>query len=212
MIQVVCNWKTKGDRLIRKGSSNLAASTYQAALSKLDLLRGRPLYFSMRSTAFEGFDSKDTINALSFKLQASVAAALLMSRKYEEVDRRTDSALICDQTKSYYTHEPHGYCSLGYRDYDRNWIEDQRLDYLKLHYCKAIALKNMGDITQAVAHMEKAYGFDPGDGTVFAQLVLLKQKLEEDKARARGQRLAKLNPRQQRLRRKQTNRKEKARG
>lgn len=209
---MVCNWKRKGDRLIRNGSSNLAASTCQAALSKLDLLKDRPIYFSMRSTAFEGFRSKDAINALSFKLQASLAAALLMSRKYEEVDQRIDFALKCDQADTNCAHKkscPH--CSLAYSDYNRDWIEDQKLDYLRIHYCKAIALKNLGDTTQAVVHMEKAQGFDPGDGHVFAQLVLLKQKLEEDKARAREQRLGKLNTQQSRLRRKQIDRKEKAR-
>ena len=182
---MVCNWKKKGDRLIRNGSSNLAASTYQAALSKLDLVNDCPLSFSLRSTEFEGFRSKDTINALSFKLQASLAAALLMSRKYEEVDRRADSALKCSGTRTDCTHKFFPHCSLAYDDDNRNWIEDQKLDYLKIHYCKAIALKNMGDTTQALVNMEKAQGFDPGDGTVFAQLVVLKQKVEEDKARGR---------------------------
>ena len=209
MIQVLCNQMNKGDRLLRNGSSNLAASTYLTALSKLKSLnQDNDLYFTLRSTKFEGYYAVNAFKALRFKLQAGTAAAYLMSRNYKEVCQMTDAALTCNNAHRGCTHKPISICcSHMYYSAKQDWVEDQKLDYVKIHYCKALALKHMGDTVLAIEHMEKALAFDPGDGTVYAQLMLLKGKLEEDAARKA--RLEKLNARQNQLRRKQKDRREK---
>ncbi|CAD6594353.1 MAG: hypothetical protein ASARMPREDX12_008700 [Alectoria sarmentosa] len=222
MFLVACNWKDKGDRLLRSGGSDLAASKYNTALSKIDsIVQKRELFFTIKSGTFEDYSSGDAITALRFKLQAGVAAAHLMSHKYKDVSESANAALACVQKYHNPTPRYHNDRSrkLWYDSW--YWREDQKLDYVKIHYCKALALKHMGDTARAMEHMgdtaramehmEKALGFDPGDSTVLAQLELLRQEraLEEDavrRARAR-----KLNSMQDLLRKKQRNRKGKAR-
>lgn len=217
---MVCNWKDKGDRLLQNGSSILAASTYQTALSKLEPLnQDRHPGFTIRSTIFEGYRAWDAVNALKFKLQASIAAAYLMSRKHEEVSRLIDAGLKCSHAHRGCTHDQsHDYCNHMYSNYGRpcwaedpehDWAEDQKLDYAKMHYCKAIALEHTGDTVGAIDHMEKALSFDPGDETASAQLMRLKEKRKENGARS--ERLKKLNSGQIQLRNKQIRRREKAR-
>lgn len=210
MIQVVCyRWK-KGDRLLRSGRSILAASTYQTALSKIDLIRRKSyINFDVRANAFQGFDAVDTLNALALNLQAGLAAAHLMSQKFKEVVLSTKSALRCNQAAQDCPHRS-WYCNHSYRDRKRDWAKDQRLDYQRIHYCRAIALKYLGDTEYAVEHMEKALTFDPGDGTAFAQLTQLRQELEEKKAAARKRRSEKIHSPQNQLRIKQAKRRSKA--
>lgn len=154
----------------------MAATTYQTALHKLDFLSKHcDSFIILGSTTFEGYYAEDAMNSLRFKLRASIAAAYLMSRKFKEVSQLTDSAL-----EHYdWNHRPYDSCTYTWRDYKCDWNRDHALDYLKVHYCKAMALKHEGDTTGAIEHMEKALVFDPGDGQVYTQLSLLKQKREE---------------------------------
>lgn len=39
---------------------------------------------------------------------------------------------------------------------------------------------HMGDTQRAIAQMEKALEFDPGDGTVFSQLMNLRRRAEKE--------------------------------
>lgn len=212
MVLVACNWKIKADRLLRNGRSNLATSTYKGTLSKIDRIgQNRELDFTILSGQFEDYCGTDALRALRFKVQASFCAAYLMSRKYQDVSKAADAALECTRAYRDCTHELYDYCSLPYRASSQDWAEDQKLDYVKIHYCKALALNHMGATGRAVEHMEKALGFDPGDGTVFAQLTLLKQELKWKKDAVRHKRAGKLNVRQDQLRRKQAIRKAKAR-
>ena len=140
-----------------------------------------------------------------------------MSRCYDDVMLWTNAALEC-------SHDYHE--DTYYPEYNRRWREDQRLDYLKLHFCRALALKHRGDLVGAVENMEKAVTFNPGDGNVFAQLVQLKrqpeeerqleekQHREEDEARRskpnRHKRVRNMNAQQDQLRKKQAARRIKA--
>ncbi|CAF9922819.1 MAG: hypothetical protein ALECFALPRED_002234 [Alectoria fallacina] len=212
MFLVACNWKNKGDRLLRSGGSDLAASKYKTALSKIDsIIQKRKLIFTIKSGAFEGYSSGDAINAVKFKLQAGVAAAHLMSHKYRDVGESADAALACVQEYHDSTPRFHkeGRPKLWYDWW--YWREDQKLDYVKIYYCKALALKHLGDTVRAMEHMEKALGFDPGDSTVLAQLELLRQKRAREEDADRRARARKLNSIQDLLRKKQRNRKGKAR-
>lgn len=183
---------------MRNGISDVAITTYQTALRKLDLLSAHcPTCFILDSTTFQGCRS------LRFKLLASIAAAYSMSRKYKEVGQLTDSALKCNQAHYVGNHRPYGCCSHTCRDDKYDWEKNQALDYLKIHYCKAIALKHTGDTVRAIEHMEKALVFDPGDAQVFTQLLSLKQKRKEEEDMLRRNRLEKLNALQDQLRRKQ---------
>lgn len=184
MFLVACNWKNKGDRLLRSGRSDWAVSKYLVALGKINLIgQYRALDFQIKSEIIEAYCARDAVNALRFKVQACVAAAFLMSRKYKDVGESTDAALECSHASAGCTHQKYDACSQSYCCLDHDWWEDQKLDYARIHYCKALALKHLGDTVLAIEHMEKALDFDPGDNTVFAQLVLLKRRLEEDVAR-----------------------------
>ena len=128
-----------------------------------------------------------------------------MSRSYDDVMLWTDAALECSHEYLEDTYYP---------EYHHRWREDQRLDYQRLHLCRALALKHTRDLVGAVENMEMALTFDPGDGNVFAQLTLLKRQLKEYEARrsrairrnlARG-----ANARQDQLRKKQAARRIKA--
>lgn len=178
------NWQSKGDQLLRSGRSDLASSKYKSTLLRMDLIDQEvDRNFTLNSGAFTDYRIVDATKALRFKVQASVAAAFLMSRMYKEVIESTDVALTCSYTycdcKDVYSNN---HCRV-YGSGDRNWVEKHKLDRLKIHYCKALALNHMGDTVHAVENMERALVFDPGDGTVFAQLVLLKRRLEEENAR-----------------------------
>ena len=207
-IQVVCKRKKKGDAFIRRGHSILAASTYQTALHKLRLLtQTSKIHFKMTGNFYVGYCAFAAINSLKLKLSAGLAAASLMSRKYEDVGQLTSSVLKCSLAADDCREQRYCDCMSNLFDPERNWMDDHKLDYLKIYYCKAQSLKHSGDTKRAIQHMEKALGFDPGDGTVFTQLGLLKQQ----RLAEREQRAKKLNFLQNQLRKKQARRKEKAR-
>lgn len=132
-------------------------------------------YVKIHSGTFAGYYGKDGIAALTFRLQASLAVCYLKSECYDDVILITDAALKISHD---YRDSTHAYN----REFRRKWREDQRLDYQRVHQCRALAHKHMGDMVQAVEHMEKALEFDPGDGNVFAQLGRLKEQLEEEVA------------------------------
>lgn len=146
------------------------------------------------------------MKALTFKLQAGLAAAGLMSGKYQEVIQLTESALTCNSPDGDCDHGHRYNCNLGYNDDRPDRVGDQKLDYQRLHYSRALAHDRLGDPVRAIEHMEKALEYYPRDRTVFAQLALLKQKSAAQKPRAE-----KLNVSQDQLRKKQENRRSKAR-
>lgn len=172
-------------------------------------------HFTIKSGKFENYVAGDAIHALSFKLQACIANTYLIFGDHEEVNKRTAAALACTHASRVCPCPLEGHCSHLYRGYGHDWEEDQKLDYVKLHYCKALALKHVGDTLRATEHMAKALGFDLENSTVSKQLTLLKQELEEDEARhrkaVRDDRLRKIKAPQVQLRKKQAKRKEKAR-
>ena len=214
MFEVMCNWKRKGERLFRSGRPHLAASVYQTALNKLELLdRNHNLDFQCRAKTFDGLSAGDARKVLAFKLRACLAAANLKSRHYKEVVAQTGSALKCeDKTHDLIYHgEWYTNCSHSYSDYIgsyafENWAEDQRPEYLRIHYCRAMALYHLGDTVTAAEHMEEAFRLDPGDNHVFEKLTVLKEELAEEAARKRKLRLEKLNSSQIQLQKKQARR------
>ena len=202
----MCNWKNKGDRLLQSDRSILAASVYQTALNKIDLIyRDCYIYFNVRATTFQGYEAVDAMKALTLKLQAGLAAADLMSGMYQEVIQLTESALRCNgpDGECPYAYRHLYNCTLGYNG-NRDWNEEQKLDYQRLHYSWAQALHHLGDIVPAIEHMEKAMGYYPRNRTVFAQLARLKQKSAAEKRRAK-----RLNASQDQLRKKQERRRAK---
>lgn len=165
--------------------------------------------FTLKTGAFEGYVARDAINALKFKIQAGIVASYLMSGRHQDVIQSAETA--------FQRNDEYPYCNRYYNPYwnnNRVWAEDQKLDYARIHYCLALSLESMGDTALAIVEMEKAKGFDPQDSKIYGQLKLLrqkqKQKVEEDEIQIR--RIEKLNSRQIQPRRKQGNRKAKARG
>ena len=173
------------------------------------------MQFKSRSGKFEGYVAGNAINALTFNIQAGVAASYLMSRRYKSIIQSTDATLHCNNTNGHRWYRRSDNCKHRYTTWsDRDWEEDQKYDYARIYYCRALALRHMGKTSLAVENMEKAIGFDAGDGTIFAQLVLLKRKLEQEKIRRnekiRSKRARKLNVEQRELRKKQESRRVKA--
>ena len=203
MIQVACNQKKKGDRLIRSGRSILATSVYQSALKKLQMLdRNYYTDFMIQSDTFRDYTAPDAMKALTFKLQAGLAEAGLMSQQYIEVARLADSALKCKNEVHDTSYGCHGSCSLSYKDDHKEWTKDQREDYVKFYYCKAMSLYHMGDTLNSKEHMEIALGWNPWDHRVKVHLVMLKRKLAKEEFRR--SKLQGLNDPQKRLYKKQT--------
>lgn len=216
MIGVVDNWKRKGERLFRSGRSYLAASVYETALKKLDLLKhNRDLYFRITSKTFQGRNAEDATKVLAFKIEANLAAALLKSRTYKEVVTQTAAALRCDNKYHNGQWPRHSCCSDSYCYWPSlgDWMDDQKFELLRLHYCRAMALYHLGDMECAEWHMEEAHRLDPGDNDVYEKLTMLRHKLAEEAAEAaaaRELRLEKLNISQNQLRKKQARRRMKA--
>ena len=156
------------------------------------------------------------MRTLEFKVKASLVAASLKSQLYKDVVAQTDAALKCDDETHTGIHSRHNSCNRWYCS-GREWAEKQKAEYLRLHYCKAIALYHLGDTVTAVEHMEEAHSLDPGDNHVFEKLTMLKQqKLAEETVRRneeaarRKERLNKLNKPQTQLQKKQARRRAKA--
>ena len=210
---MVCNWKRKGERLFRSGRSYLAASVYQTALKKLEILnRNHDLfYYIIKAQSFQGYGALDAIKILTLRIEACLAAASLKSREYKEVVAQTDAVLKCTNERCSHIHRSPGQCSHSYRYLDGRWLEDQKLEYVRIHYCRAMALYHLGDTATATNHMERALHLDPGDNIVLEKLTMLRQKLAEEPAqRLRNLRLEKLNSSQNQLRKKQARRRARA--
>lgn len=200
--------KKKGDRLMRNGRPLQAASVYKTALGKIK----QPKWFydskfMIRESIFEDRSAVDAMNVLTCKLLAGLAAATLRSHKYKEVIQLTDSALKCSIGSSDCPHGIWDFCSHRYEIGCRGWEGHRKFDLVRLHYCRDLSLHRLGDTVSAIEHMEKALNLDPGDGTVFAQLTLLKQQQQEIQEEARKKRLYKLNGPQKKLYVKQARRK-----
>ena len=205
-MEVVFNWKRRGEGLFRSGRTYLAASVYQKALKKLELLRDKhESDFWFASKIYQGHWMNDVIRRHAFKLETCLAAANLKSRNYTEVVARTYSPLNCEDESHSLTYRDHDYCSHSYGNNLEDWEYDLRNDYIRIHYCRAMALYHLGDTVAATEHMEAALGLDPGDNHVFEKLTMLKQKLAEE-AVPRKLRLTKLNKPQTQLRKKQERR------
>ena len=82
-------------------------------------------------------------------------------------------------------------CRLKYEQYDRDWVEERRVDYARILYCRGMAFMRLGDIRRGVEEMETAQGFDPGDGAIGAQLGVLRGKLKREELRREGRGCAK---------------------
>lgn len=199
LIYKIYDTKKKGDRLLRNGCSLQAAAVYKTALDKIK--RPKWLYDSkvmIKYASFGDHSAVDAMNVLTFQIQAGLAAAALRSHDYKEVIQLTASALKCDSESSDCTHKRWDNCSHTYKRGQKNWEKDQKLDLIRVHFSRALSLHRLGDTVSAIEHMEKALSLDPRDGTVFAQLKLLKkQRLVQVEVRKR--RLDKLNGLQMKL-------------
>ena len=202
---MVCNWKRKGDTLLRNGRSELATTTYRKALDKLELL-DHYICWEIQSGPFQGYWLRRGYSSLKVKLQTSVAASCLMSRRFRETVRSAEIAVACDPDCHSYRHLC---CRNAYRSNENDWAEDYRLDGARAHYCKALAREQRGSISGAIKDMETALQYDDGDGTSFAQLTRLRMKLRSRHEKIAIKKVKNLNAAQDRLRRKQIARKEK---
>ena len=181
---VVCNWRRKGDWLLRNGRSKLATSSYKTALLKLESLN--PGWdHTLTSGTFEGYSAEEATKILRFNLQASVAASLLRSQKYKNIVQWVDDVMKHRVCPSRCTHK---YSDCDYYGCWPNTSEKNKDDEAKAHYCYSLALMQTGDISRAIQQMEKALEFDPGDGRVLSQLLNLRRKAEKETLkRERGQ-------------------------
>ena len=162
------------------------------------------LSFIIKAKSFQGYTAVEAIKILALRIEACLAAASLKSRNYKEVVTQTDAALKCDDERYIRIHRCGRRCSHSYENSNGEWVEHQNLDYLRLHYCRAMALHHLGDTVTAKNHMEEALSLDPGDNNVFEKLTMLKQELAEKAARK--VKLEKLNSSQNQLRKKQARR------
>ena len=165
------------------------------------------LFFIIKAKSFQGYSAVEAIKILALRIEACLAAASLKSRNYKEVVAQTDAALKCDEERHSHIYRCRQ-CSHSYKSSNGEWVGYQKLDYLRIHYCRAMALYHLGNIATAVKHMEEALGLDPGDNNVFEKLTMLKQELAKEAA-ARKLRLEKLNRSQNQLRKKQARRRTK---
>ena len=201
---ILCNQKDRGDRLLQSGRSDLAASTYSSALQKLSSFREywlgevkprlrrlsrstlkarNDLDFLITSGPFKGLRARYATIVLKFKVQASMAAASSRSGRYMEVISLAEVALDWENVG-----RDCAYCSNNngrhskdcrYESEDRDWAENQRSDYAKIYYHRALALEKLGDTSKAIEDMEQALKHDPENEMALAGLSRLQRKLEE---------------------------------
>ena len=213
-MEVVCNWMRKGERLFQSGRSYLAASVYQKALKKLeDLNNNHYSDFEDSWIIFQGHWIVDMMKKFAFKIEACLADANLKSRDYSGVITWTYPNLTIDDgissLTSSLTYRCHASCNHSYAGgFPESLAEEQKHNYIRIHYCRAMALYHLYDTKAAIEHMEEAHTLDPGDGHVFEYLTMLKQKLA-DEVFYRRQWLNKL---QIKLQKKQSRRRSKACG
>ena len=141
-------------------------------------------YWDITSGMFEGYELMDGIKALRFKVQASIAASHLKSRRFADVIKCTDDLLRCDYDPSSCRHDDPDDDMHVHYGYFRDWLRDQRLDYAKAYYCNSIALMRVGETARAVERMEKALEFDPEDSGISAQLMILRRQAEKEKSKS----------------------------
>lgn len=140
------------------------------------------LCWKIPSDTFGGYYILDRINALRFKVQASMAASYLKSRRFADVIKCTDDILRCNYDPLSCRHNGSDYYTHKYWGWGHDWATDQRLDYAKAYYCNSIALMRVGETVRAVERMEKALEFDPEDSGISAQLMILKRQAEKEKS------------------------------
>ena len=138
-------------------------------------------YWDIGSGKYQGHPIRNGIKILRFRLQASLAASYLMSQRYKDVIKLAESFLkwrLFPSSRRRWL-KAHGH----------NPWRDRTNDYssydVKAHYCYSLALMHMGNTSGAIEHMEEALELDPGDGTVSAQLMLLRSKAEREKSQTR---------------------------
>ena len=199
---VLCTGKDRGDRLLQSGRSDLAALTYLNALQKISSLREywleevtiktrgstystarNSLSFLITSGPFKDLKARYATKALKFKVQASMTTAYSRSGRHRDVIDVAEAALYCDKadprcaSRSRYNCGHSNDCLFGSEG--RDWAKDQKSDYAKIHYHKALALEKLGDMPGAIENMEKALSYDAESDMAVAELSRLKQKLEE---------------------------------
>ena len=199
---ISCNRKDRGDRLLQSGRSDLAASTYINALHKISCLRQywleevkvenrsssytKPrnnLSFLITSGPFKDLNAKYATKALRFKVQACMADAYSRSGRPRDVINAVEAALDCPHKCSYhYTCDCHQSRNSFPGSEERDWAEDQKFDYVKLYYHKALALEKIGDTSKAIEDMEQALKHDPESDMALSELSRLQRKLEEEVA------------------------------
>lgn len=182
---VVCNWKRKGDRLLRNGRSELATFSYKTALLKLESLNPNWRY-EIESGTFEGYGAREAVEVLKFRLQASVSASYLRSHKYKDAVKWGDDIL---KHHHYLSRCPLWWLGPGYHSCDPATLEKYKNDEVKAHYCYSLALMHMGDTSRAIEQMEIALKLDPSEGTVFAQLINLRRRAEKEKLKRERRKL-----------------------
>ena len=255
---VSCNLKKRGDRLLQSGRSELAALTYIKALHKVGTLRQywlervevktrrssyltsrNSLSFLITSGPFKDLCARFATKVLRFKVQASLAVAYSRSGRYTDVIDVAEAALDCDRRNricsNYSADDCHHSQDCFPGSEERDWAKDQKSDYAKIFYHKALALEKLGDTSKAVEDMEKALNHDSESDMALAELSRLQRKLQERvahnsrisqkkyirraeienkrevKARAlRQEKARKMNLMQDRLRKKQSQRRGKA--
>ena len=202
---ILCNRKDRGDRLLQSGRSDLAALTYLSALQKLCGLREywleevevktgkwscltarNRLSFRITSGPFKDLKARYATKALKFKVQASMAAAFSRSGKYTHVIDVAEAALDCDKRIRGFAHLSTYNCHHSedcfFGSEGRDWAEDQKSDYAKLYYHRALALEKLGNTSGAIEDMEEALKHDPESDVALAELPRLQRKLEENVA------------------------------
>lgn len=205
-IHTIYDEKNKGDQLMKNGRLLQAASAYSTALDMIEQPKWfYDLKFRIRELIFEHYSAVDAMNTLTFKLHAGLAAAALKSHNYEEVVQLTDSALEC--RNFYVSCTNHKWDSSGHMSETScmDWVEDQKLDLVRVHYSRGLSLHRLGNPMSGIEHLERALSFDPGDSTVSAQLTKLKQQRRMVVERQQ-KRLEKVNDQQRKLYTKQARR------
>ena len=140
------------------------------------------LNWKIHSGTFESHSVGDSIRALNFKIQTSIAASHLQSQRFTEVIKCIDDLLRYDHDISNRGYYGRGNLEYVYEDRDRDWLTNQRLDYAKAYHCNSIALMRIGDTKRAVEQMEKASKSDPEDSAISAQLMILRRKAEKEES------------------------------
>ena len=140
------------------------------------------LDWNIRSGTFESHSVGNSIRALNFKIQTSIAASHLQSQRFTEVIKCIDDLLRYDHDISSREYYGRGSFKYAYVYPDCDWLTNQKRDYAKAYHCNSIALMRIGDTKRAVEQMEKASKSDPEDSAISAQLMILRRKAEKEES------------------------------